>query len=105
MRQMLSEQKNSSGPVMMGFKYKGEWMSGGSGYILNKEAVRRFVAAILDDEQNGAIRNKTMCHEGHQGSAEDYFVGKPISIHTYTLMCHEMNKYIRKEYSFILKIL
>lgn len=78
MRHMLSSH-DPSNPLILGFKYKGYFMSGGSGYVMTKEAVRRFATAVLDDEKYGAIRNKTTCPAGHKGP-EDVYLGERLCV-------------------------
>ena len=69
MHQMLSSHDPSS-PLVLGFKFEGTWLSGGPGYLLTKEAISRFVNALMDEE-----KNKTTCHPGISGP-EDKFLGK-----------------------------
>lgn len=70
LRYFLSD-KNTSDPVYYGCRFKPYvkqgYMSGGAGYVLSKEAVRRFVEEGLP--------NKTKCREDGRGS-EDVEIGK-----------------------------
>ena len=74
MRHMLSNYDPSS-PIILGFKFRGTWLSGGSGYVMTKETIRRFVTAILEDENKSESNRKTTCHPGLEGP-EDLYLGK-----------------------------
>ena len=84
MRFMLSS-FNSSTALHLGFKFKDErnkikqgFMSGGSGYILTKEAIKKFID-ILIEEESLPLQNKntySICVvSGIQGTAEDMYLG------------------------------
>ena len=82
MRHMLSS-FNASMPLHLGFKYEHPkvrqgFMSGGSGYVLTKEAIRRFVEIALananSDESERNIIPDNHCVHGHQGP-EDLNLG------------------------------
>jgi len=70
LRYLLSD-KNSSSPVYFGHKFKPYveqgYFSGGAGYVLSKEALKRFVEKGLN--------NTRLCRGGTQG-AEDVEMGK-----------------------------
>ncbi|ENN76541.1 hypothetical protein YQE_06992, partial [Dendroctonus ponderosae] len=70
MRYML-HYHNSNDPVYFGFRFKPYakqgYMSGGAGYVLSKEALRRFVKE--------ALPNPLKCKEDNTG-AEDAEMGK-----------------------------
>lgn len=84
MRHLLSS-FDPSIPLHLGFKYKDErkkirqgFMSGGSGYILTREAIRRFVRTLLAEESNrqSSSNSSSVCVlPGIQGSAEDMYLG------------------------------
>ena len=87
MRHLLSA-FNASTPLHLGFKIGHPQvdqglMSGGAGYILTKEAIRRFVEIGLKQENTSKanttenIRN-SLCSSGHQGS-EDVNLGNDCS--------------------------
>jgi glycoprotein-N-acetylgalactosamine 3-beta-galactosyltransferase len=79
MRHLLSSY-NASMPLHLGFKYEHPkvrhgFMSGGSGYVLTKEAIRRFV-----EKSHELTRNFTsgkQCVLDHEG-AEDLNLGMGI---------------------------
>lgn len=83
LRHLLSS-FNSSMPLHLGFKYENPdvrqgFMSGGSGYVLTKEAIRRFVEIALATEkaQVSETKNQThksFCHPGERGP-EDLNLG------------------------------
>ena len=82
MRHLLSSFDPAT-PLHLGFKYKDEkneirqgFMSGGSGYILTKEAIRRFVSTLLKEESGGLNNDTSPCVvPGIHGSMEDVFLG------------------------------
>lgn len=83
LRHLLSAYDPSE-PLHLGFKYNDErgkvrqgFMSGGSGYILTKEALSRFVKTLLSPEKLGTDEG-SLCYHGHRGSEEDLYIGKPI---------------------------
>lgn len=73
LRYMLS-MYNASDPIAFGHKFKPfvkqGYFSGGAGYVLSKEATKRFVEKGLDDKAN--------CRSD-PGGAEDVEMGRPIS--------------------------
>jgi hypothetical protein len=86
MRHLLSP-FNASTPLYLGSKFKpeGGYMGGGSGYILTKEAITRFVEIGLNFKHseignNSATKNissQQLCKKGHEGP-EDIFLGKYV---------------------------
>lgn len=85
---------NASLPLHLGFRYQYEspamrqdrnqgFMAGGSGYILTKEAIRRFVEIALvkinstdpDGNASGNVISENLCVPGHEG-LEDVNLGK-----------------------------
>lgn len=54
-------------------------MSGGSGYILTKEAIRRFVEFGLVDNKDPNYKEDTHCNDGQEGP-EDVNLGKTLSV-------------------------
>jgi glycoprotein-N-acetylgalactosamine 3-beta-galactosyltransferase len=73
---------NASAPLYLGFKFNVStgYMSGGSGYILTKEAITRFVEIGLHFNYSNSGTNVnskiSQCeNEGHQG-AEDLELGR-----------------------------
>ena len=90
MRHLLST-LNSSAPLHLGFRYANPeisqgFMSGGSGYVLTKEAIVRFVELGLVDELSSSInlnangsQSQSVCIPGHRG-LEDYNLGKENKI-------------------------
>ena len=80
MRQMLSSYDPST-PVILGFRFKGNWLSGGPGYVMTKETIRRFVTTLLDEEKN---KTKITCHPGIKGP-DDKFLG---------MLQYDFNKYL-----------
>ena len=70
LRYLLSSY-NHSDPIWFGCEFKviveDGYMSGGAGYVLSKEAVRRF--------HDLALTNASLCHQG-DGGAEDAEMGK-----------------------------
>lgn len=87
MRFLLSS-FNSSAAIHLGFKYKNPgvqqgFMSGGSGYVLSKEAIRRFVEIALPKMDSSDISSDTtgsLCVSGPKGH-EDVNLG--IILHFY----------------------
>ncbi|KAK4016122.1 hypothetical protein OUZ56_031080 [Daphnia magna] len=81
MRFLLSS-FNSSAAIHLGFKYKNPgvqqgFMSGGSGYVLSKEAIRRFVEIALPKMDSSDISSDTtgsLCVSGPKGH-EDVNLG------------------------------
>ena len=73
MRQMLSSYDPKS-PVILGYKFVGNWLSGGPGYVMTKETIRRFVTTLYEDEKN----NKTTCVPGISGPDDKYLGISPI---------------------------
>lgn len=82
MRYMLSS-FNASTPLHLGFKYKNPainqgFMSGGPGYILTKETIRRFVETAFRNENSPHLKSNqtvtSMCSPGQQG-LEDFNLG------------------------------
>ncbi len=82
MRHLLSS-FNASMPLHLGFRYKNPdilqgFMSGGSGYVLTKEAIRRFVEIAvvkMNSTYNGGnLTSEEFCVPGHQG-LEDVNLG------------------------------
>ena len=83
MRHLLSS-FNSSMALHLGFKYKRPevkrgFMSGGSGYVLTREAIRRFVEVGLDitvnsTQNEGNMTSKNLCVPGYEG-LEDFNLG------------------------------
>jgi glycoprotein-N-acetylgalactosamine 3-beta-galactosyltransferase len=71
---------NASAPIHLGFKYKNPevtqgFHSGGPGYILTRESIRRFVEIGLGHESvNQTIVGKSLCAPGHAG-LEDFNMG------------------------------
>lgn len=88
MRHMLSA-FNASTPLHLGFKYKNPavsqgFMSGGSGYILTKEAIRLFVEIALNKEDTNKLEinqtyqhTKSACTPGQEGP-EDLNLGDSL---------------------------
>ena len=79
MRRLVSSYDPAK-PHYLGFKYKNPnipqgFMSGGPGYILTKEAIRRFVIALNSPEKFGTD-DESLCFLGHQKLPEDLFLGK-----------------------------
>lgn len=70
MRHFLSRY-NTNEPLLFGHRFKPYvrqgYMSGGAGYVLSKEALRRFIVQAVDD--------KTKCRQD-AGGAEDVEIGK-----------------------------
>ena len=70
LRYMLSAY-NTSDPMYFGCRFKPYvkqgYMSGGAGYVLSREALKRFVEQALPD--------KTKCRQDHEGS-EDVEMGE-----------------------------
>jgi glycoprotein-N-acetylgalactosamine 3-beta-galactosyltransferase len=89
MRHLLSP-LNASTPLYLGFKFKaqGGYMSGGSGYILTKEAITRFVEIGLNFKHSefgnnyatNNISSQQLCEKGHQGD-EDVRLGKYVRLY------------------------
>ena len=82
MRHLLSS-FNASMPLHLGFRYKNPeimqgFMSGGSGYVLTKETIRRFVEIALVNmnttNNGGNVTSDNFCVPGHEGQ-EDVNLG------------------------------
>jgi glycoprotein-N-acetylgalactosamine 3-beta-galactosyltransferase len=74
---------NASAPIHLGFKYKNPevtqgFHSGGPGYILTRESIRRFVEIGLGYHNitmmNETVVGKSLCAPGHAG-LEDFNMG------------------------------
>lgn len=65
----LLESHNPNTPIYFGSRFKGRrsFMSGGAGYVLSREALKRFVRR--------ALPNRRLCYRGHKGH-EDVEIGK-----------------------------
>jgi glycoprotein-N-acetylgalactosamine 3-beta-galactosyltransferase len=86
MRHLLSSY-NASMPLHLGFKYEHPkvrlgFMSGGSGYVLTKEAIRRFVEK--SQESKGNFTSGKHCVLDYEG-AEDLNLGKGMANFIYYL--------------------
>ena len=67
---------STSDPIYFGCKFKQQvkmgYMSGGAGYVLSKEALRRFIEYGLTEEAEGGAKCRTKDDRGH----EDVEIGK-----------------------------
>merc|ERR550534_3191964 len=74
LRYLLKDQ-NSSHPIYFGRKFKPHvrqgWMSGGAGYVLSKEALRRLVEDGIDDGE--------VCRPDNGGDGEDVELGRCLA--------------------------
>ena len=57
---------NSSDPLYFGCKFKPYvsqgYMSGGAGYVLSKEALKRFVTQGIGNNKGGSLKNVGLVH-------------------------------------------
>uniref|UniRef100_A0A1I8A9Z3 N-acetylgalactosaminide beta-1,3-galactosyltransferase n=2 Tax=Steinernema glaseri TaxID=37863 RepID=A0A1I8A9Z3_9BILA len=79
-------------PIYFGHKYKpfGEYMSGGAGYVLSREALRRFSEESLPDPEK--------CHPGEDGM-EDIEMGYCLKNGRYRMLPYNPFKHLDKDES------
>jgi glycoprotein-N-acetylgalactosamine 3-beta-galactosyltransferase len=69
----MLKQYNTSDPLFFGYKFKPlvkqGYFSGGAGYVLSREALKRFALQAITDETG------ILCQKGN-GGAEDVEMGK-----------------------------